>query len=105
MGAMLCAAHMPRLLQKVLDNRLMRFLSAISMNLYIWHQILSVQMRVAWFPDANTLHITPVQQRAYSLLCFSVSHTCGDGRHLWAGTARGQGGQRLDQTIGKEAKP
>ena len=73
LGAMLCAAHMPRVLQKVLDNRLMRFLSAISMNLYIWHQILSVQMRVAWFPDANTLHITPVQQRAYSLLCFSVA--------------------------------
>jgi len=73
LGAMLCAAHMPRILQKVLDNRLMRFLSAISMNLYIWHQILSVQMRVAWFPDANTLHITPVQQRAYSLLCFSVA--------------------------------
>ena len=73
LGAMLCAAHMPRLLQKLLDNRLMRFLSAISMNLYIWHQILAVQMRVAWFPDADTLHITPVQQQAYSLLCFSVS--------------------------------
>lgn len=73
MGGMLCAAHMPRLLQKLLDNRLMRFLSAISMNLYIWHQILSVQMRLAWFPDADVLHITPVQQRAYSLLCFSVS--------------------------------
>ena len=73
MGGMLCAAHMPRLLQKLLDNRLMRFLSAISMNLYIWHQILSVQMRMAWFPDADVLHITPVQQRAYSLLCFSVS--------------------------------
>ncbi len=73
MGAMLCAAHMPFLLQKLLDNRLMRFLSAISMNLYIWHQILSVQMRVAWFPDADILHITPVQQRAYSLLCFSVA--------------------------------
>ena len=61
------------LLQKLLDNRLMRFLSAISMNLYIWHQILAVQMRVAWFPDADTLHITPAQQRAYTLLCFSVS--------------------------------
>ena len=73
LGAMLCAAHMPRLLQKLLDNRLMRFLSAISMNLYIWHQILAVQMRIAWFPDADTLHITPVQQQAYSLLCFSVS--------------------------------
>lgn len=73
MGGMLCAAHMPRFLQKLLDNRLMRFLSAISMNLYIWHQILSVQMRMAWFPDADTLHITPAQQRAYTLLCFSVS--------------------------------
>lgn len=42
---MLAASQMPRALQKLLDNRLMRFLSVISMNLYIWHQILAVQMR------------------------------------------------------------
>lgn len=70
---MLATAHMPRVLQKLLDNRLMRFLAAISMNLYIWHQILSVQMRKAWFVDADALHASPQQQRAFTLLCLSVS--------------------------------
>ncbi|MCI6376332.1 MAG: acyltransferase [Clostridiales bacterium] len=70
---MLAASQMPRALQKLLDNRLMRFLSVISMNLYIWHQILAVQMRQAWFPDANALHASAPQQRAYTVLCFSVS--------------------------------
>lgn len=102
---MLCAAHMPRILQKVLDNRLMRFLSAISMNLYIWHQILSVQMRVAWFPDANTLHITPVQQRAYSLLCFSVAILVAMAATYGLEQPAARAVNALDQTIGKEAKP
>lgn len=73
MGAMLSAAYMPRLLQKLLDNRLMRFLSAISMNLYIWHQLLAVQMRLAWFPDADTLHADTPRQQAYTVLCYCVS--------------------------------
>lgn len=70
---MLAAAHMPRFLQKLLDNRLTRFLSAISMNLYIWHQILAVQMRGAWFPDADALHASAPLQRAFTVLCLSVS--------------------------------
>lgn len=69
----LAAAHMPRALQRLLDNRLMRFLAAISMNLYIWHQVLSVQMRQSWFPDASALHASLPQQWAYTVLCFSVS--------------------------------
>lgn len=73
LGMMLAAAHMPRLLQRVLDNRLMRFLSGISMNLYIWHQILAVQMRTAWFSDAGALRADPAQQWAYTTLCISVS--------------------------------
>ena len=73
MGGMLSAAYMPRLLQKLLDNRLMRFLSAISMNLYIWHQLLAVQMRLAWFPDADTLHADTPRQQAYTVLCYCVS--------------------------------
>lgn len=69
--AMLSAAVMPRYLQKLLDNRLLRFLSTISFNLYIWHQLLSVQIRQAFFPD--TLHDVRSEQWAYTLLCFSVS--------------------------------
>lgn len=70
---MFSAAHWPRLLQKLLDNRLMRFLSTISMNLYIWHQVLAVQMRLAWFPDVNLLHTDYNLQSAYTLLCISVA--------------------------------
>ncbi len=71
--AMLSASLMPRLLQKLLDNRLLRFLSVISFNLYVWHQVLSAQMLKAFFPDIETLHKTLAQQQAYTLLCFSVS--------------------------------
>lgn len=68
---MLCAAFLPRVLQKVLDNRLMRFLSTISFNLYIWHQVLSVQIAKNLFPD--TLHTNQPLQIAYTLLCLSVA--------------------------------
>ena len=73
LAMMLSAAFWPRLLQKLLDNRLMRFLSTISMNLYIWHQTLAVQMRLAWFPDTNLLHTDPNLQKAYTLLSYSVA--------------------------------
>ena len=70
---MFAAAHWPRILQKLLDNRLMRFLSTISMNLYIWHQVLAVQMRIAWFPDVNLLHTDHRIQSAYTALSISVA--------------------------------
>ena len=70
---MFSAAFWPRFLQKLLDNRLMRFLSVISMNLYIWHQVLAVQMRIAWFPAINLLHTDPNLQFAYMLLCAAVA--------------------------------
>lgn len=70
---MFSAAYWPTILQKLLDNRLMRFLSTISMNLYIWHQVLAVQMRIAWFPDTDLLHTDKNLQSAYMLLCVSVA--------------------------------
>ena len=72
-GMMFSAAFWPRILQKLLDNRLMRFLSAISMNLYIWHQVLAVEMRKAWFPDTDLLHTDKNLQSAYMLLCICVA--------------------------------
>ena len=51
----------------------MRFLSGISMNLYIWHQVLAVQMRKTWFADVNALHGDGNLQQVYTLLCFSVA--------------------------------
>jgi len=70
---MFAAAHWPQMLQKLLDNRLMRFLSTISMNLYIWHQVLAVQMRIRWFPDMNLLHTDRNLQSAYTVLSISVA--------------------------------
>lgn len=69
--AVLGAAIMPRLLQRVLDNRLMRFLALISYNLYIWHQVLSAQIMTHFFPD--TLRGDLPLQRAYTLLCLCAS--------------------------------
>ena len=63
-----------RVLQKLLDNRLMRFLSTISMNLYIWHQVLAVKLK-AWHIPAyvnempNKAGEQPWQMQ-YTLLCF-----------------------------------
>lgn len=71
--AMLSAAVMPRFLQKLLDNRLTRFLATISFNLYVWHQVLSAQLARAYYPDTEALHNTPHLREGYTLLCFSVS--------------------------------
>ena len=69
--AMLSACFMWRPLQKVLDNRVMRFLAAISFHLYIWHQLISVELRNLFFSE--NLHGNRPQQIFYSLLCLGVS--------------------------------
>ena len=69
--AMLSAAFLPRILQKLLDNRLMRFISVISMNLYIWHQLLAAQFVRPFFPD--TLQTDPAMQKAYTLTCYALA--------------------------------
>lgn len=71
LAMMLSAAQWPRLLQKLLDNRLWRFLAGISFNLYIWHQALSVLLARGLFPD--TLHSDVPLQQAFTLLCYSLS--------------------------------
>ena len=70
-AAMLAAAFLPRFLQKLLDNRLMRFLATISFNLYIWHQVIGARLAANLFPA--TLHSDLQLQRIYTLLCFAVS--------------------------------
>ncbi len=67
----LSAAFMPRLLQKPLDNRLMRFLATISFNLYIWHQALSVLIARGLYPAS--LHSDPMLQQSFTLLCYTLS--------------------------------
>ena len=67
----LAACFLPRLLQKPLDNRLMRFLATISFNLYIWHQALSVLIARGLFPAS--LHSDAMLQQAFTLLSYAVS--------------------------------
>ena len=69
--AMLSACFMWRPLQKLLDNRVMRFLAAISFHLYIWHQMLAVELRGLFF--AEGLHENKEQQIWYSLICAGVA--------------------------------
>lgn len=70
-GCVLAAGFLPRALDWLFSNRLMRFLAAISYNFYIWHQFLAVQYVRWWFPD--TLHNTPGLQYAFTLLCYTSS--------------------------------
>lgn len=67
----LSASFLPSFLQKPLDNRLMRFLAAISMNLYIWHQVLCAKFLKPFFTD--TLHADSSLQIVYTLLSYSLS--------------------------------
>lgn len=71
MICMLGAVFMPGALRWLLSNRLMRFLATISYNFYIWHQVLSVQIALHWFPD--TLHSDRMLQWGFTVLCFSLS--------------------------------
>lgn len=68
-GCILSAAFLPKPLEWLLSNRLMRFLAAVSFNFYIWHQFLAVQFARYWFPD--TLHTDPGLQWAFTLLCYA----------------------------------
>lgn len=70
---MLCCMALPKALKKLLDNRLMRFLSALSMNFYFWHQVLAVHLRQVLYPDTNALYAQPLQQSAYELLSWCVA--------------------------------
>jgi peptidoglycan/LPS O-acetylase OafA/YrhL len=71
LALILSAAFLPRVLQKPLDNRLMRFLATISFNLYIWHQALSVLIARGLYPQ--TLHSDLMLQQSFTLLCYSLS--------------------------------
>ena len=71
LAAMLSAAFLPRVLQRLLDNRLMRFLSVISLNLYIWHQVLAARFIRPFFPES--LHSDPSMQIIYTLACYSLA--------------------------------
>ena len=69
LGCILTSAFLPRPLEWLLGNRLMRWLSGLTFNFYIWHQFLAVQYVRKWFP--NTLHSDPGLQWAFTVLCYA----------------------------------
>lgn len=72
MGCILGLAFLPRALEWLFSNRLMRFLAEISFNFYIWHQILAVQFLQRWF-GFDRLHQSPELQKGFTLLCYAVA--------------------------------
>ena len=66
------------LFRKIWDNRIMRFISTISYNLYIWHQFIAVQLkeiRIPYWEGTTPPNMTgdTVWQWKYFLLCIVVS--------------------------------
>lgn len=74
---MICAACSLPLLRFSLGNRLMHFLSSISFQFYIYHQLLAVQLKQWGFPPSETA--TPWMsgeyrwQVNYTLCCFLLA--------------------------------
>lgn len=72
---LVCGSRSIRLLRNLLSNRPVRFLSGISFNFYIWHQVLAVQLKKWRIPyyegeDPNRAGLQPWQDR-YTLVCFA----------------------------------
>lgn len=65
--------------QSIFANRILIFISTISYNLFIWHQIIAVQLRSRQFPpfSGNDPHNDPIWQIEYTivtvLLTFAVA--------------------------------
>ena len=71
------AGRAPESLNRIFGNRLIRFLSAISYNFYIWHQYLAVKLKefhipayVSEFPQMSEGR---AWQMKYTLLCFAAA--------------------------------
>lgn len=71
------AGRAPESLDRVFGNRLVRLLSAVSYNFYIWHQYLAVKLKEfhipaydSEFPQMSEGH---AWQMKYTLLCFAAA--------------------------------
>lgn len=75
MGIAVCAAFADRVVQRVIANPLLVFLSTISYNLYIWHQVIARALLAAHVPAAMTTdpHADPHWQWLFSLVAVTVS--------------------------------
>ena len=74
---LVCGSRSIRLLRALLSNRLVRFLSGVSFNFYIWHQVLAVKLKEWHIPPS--VSATPNMdneqpwQNQYTLICFAAA--------------------------------
>lgn len=71
---LVCGSRSILLMRKLLSNRCVRFLSAVSFNFYIWHQFLAVKLKEWRIPhyegvNPNQAGLMPWQMH-YTLICF-----------------------------------
>lgn len=71
------AGRAPESVDRVFGNRVVRFLSAISYNFYIWHQYLAVKLKEFHIPAYTSEFPQMSEGRAwqmqYTLLCFAAA--------------------------------
>ena len=77
-GFLLFGCQWPEGLDRVLGNRLTRFLAGISYNFYIWHQYLSVKLKEWHIPAYSAAELPQategmVWQRQYTACCFLLA--------------------------------
>lgn len=83
MGALLLvSAFSLRPLVFVFSNRVMRFLSAISFEAYIWHTVIALKLKAWRIPPYSALenpqmNNEPVWQWQYTILCFLLTLAVG----------------------------
>lgn len=74
---LLCGSRSIYLLRRLFSNRIVRFLSGISFNFYIWHQFLAVRLKAWRIPayTGNEPHREAQQpwQLLYTLACFAFA--------------------------------
>ena len=71
---LVCGSRSIRLMRALFSNRVVRFLSGLSFNFYIWHQFLAVKLKAWRIPyyegeDPNKAGLQPWQNQ-YTLYCF-----------------------------------
>ena len=74
---LVCGSRSIRLLRSLFSNRIVRFLSGLSFNFYIWHQTLAVKLkawRIPWYEgeNPNQAGLQPWQNQ-YTLICFAAA--------------------------------
>ena len=74
---LVCGSRSIRLMRTLFSNRVVRFLSGLSFNFYIWHQFLAVKLKAWRIPyyegeNPNQAGLQPWQNN-YTLFCFAAA--------------------------------